>query len=72
MLDTDDHKQSLNGFYLHIRRVFGKIHPIPRQQSAYGDPGVVYTYSGTRIPALAWTPALRGLRDTLETIAGVR
>ena len=53
-------------------KVFGKVHPIPRQQSAYGDPGVVYTYSGTKIPALAWTPTLQGLRDSLETIAGVR
>ena len=53
-------------------KVFGRVYPIPRQQSAYGDQGVVYTYSGTRIPALAWSPTLGQLRDTLETIAGVR
>ena len=29
-------------------KVFGKLHPIPRRQSAYGDPGVEYKYSGTR------------------------
>ena len=62
----------LPSFFLFQVKVFGKVYPIPRQQSAYGDPGVEYTYSGTRIPALAWTPTLQGLRDDLENIAGVR
>ena len=31
-------------------KIFGKSHPIPRQQSAYGDPGLTYRYSGTTAP----------------------
>jgi len=36
-------------------KVFGKTYPIPRQQSAYGDSGIRYKYSGTIVPALPWT-----------------
>ena len=53
-------------------KVFGKSHPIPRQQSAYGDSGLTYKYSGTTVPALAWTPSLGVLRDLVERVAGIR
>ena len=53
-------------------KVFGKIHPIPRQQSAYGDEGVKYKYSGTTVPALPWTETLGLLREVLEKIVGVK
>lgn len=47
-------------------KVYGKVHPIPRQHAAYGDPGVEYKYSGTRVEARAWTPALARLREVVE------
>ena len=53
-------------------KVFGKVHPIPRQQSAYGEPGLTYKYSGTTVPALAWTNSLGQLRDLVERLVGVR
>ena len=53
-------------------KVFGKTHPIPRQQSAYGDPGLTYKYSGTTVPALAWTNSLSQLRDLVERLVGLR
>ena len=53
-------------------KVFGKSHPIPRQQSAYGDPGLTYKYSGTTVPALAWTNSLSQLRDLVERLVGLR
>ena len=53
-------------------KVFGKIYPIPRQQSAYGDCGIKYKYSGTTVPALPWTNCLEKLRDVVEKLAGVR
>ena len=53
-------------------KIFGKVHPIPRQQSAYGEPGLTYKYSGTTVPALAWTNSLGQLRDLVERLVGVR
>ena len=53
-------------------KVFGKTYPIPRQQSAYGDSGIRYKYSGTTVPALPWTNCLGKLRDVVEKLAGVR
>ena len=53
-------------------KVFGKVYPIPRQQSAYGDSGVKYKYSGTTVPALPWTHTLEEIRDILEEIVGVK
>jgi len=53
-------------------KIFGKTHPIPRQQSAYGDPGLTYRYSGTTVPALPWSSTLAMLRDLVELKTGVR
>ncbi|XP_073944504.1 DNA oxidative demethylase ALKBH2-like [Choristoneura fumiferana] len=52
--------------------VFGKVHPLPRQQVAYGDAGVTYRYSGKTIPALPWPAPVLALRDFLETIKGIK
>ncbi|PAA91386.1 hypothetical protein BOX15_Mlig011487g8 [Macrostomum lignano] len=49
--------------------VFGKWHPMPRQLCAYGDAGVAYTYSGTRVPAKPWLPSLAAIRDVLAADA---
>ena len=53
-------------------KIFGKSHQIPRQQSAYGDPGLTYRYSGTTVPAMQWTTTLARLRDLVEEKTGVR
>ena len=53
-------------------KVFGKYHPIPRQQSAYGDEGLTYKYSGTTVPALPWTTSLGQVRDLVGRTVGIR
>ena len=53
-------------------KIFGKTHPIPRQQSAYGDQGITYRYSGITLPAKTWTTTLSRLRDLVEKKTGVR
>uniref|UniRef100_A0A1I8FAS7 Helicase ATP-binding domain-containing protein n=1 Tax=Macrostomum lignano TaxID=282301 RepID=A0A1I8FAS7_9PLAT len=39
------------------------------QLCAYGDAGVAYTYSGTRVPAKPWLPSLAAIRDVLAADA---
>lgn len=51
-------------------RIFGKWHPIPRQQVAYGNEGLKYTFSGKTVPALPWPPVLLELRDLLTHVVG--
>lgn len=51
-------------------RIFGKWHSIPRQQVAYGDEGLKYTFSGKTVPALQWPPVLLELRDLLTRVTG--
>ena len=41
-------------------------------QSAYGEPGITYRYSGTTVPAKSWSPGLAFLRDLVEKHSGVR
>lgn len=55
-----------------ICRVFGKIYDLPRQQVAYGDPGITYTYSGVTVPALPWPGPVLALRDFLESLKGIK
>ncbi len=53
-----------------IRRPFStEWVPIPRQQSAYGDPGTRYVFSGTSVEARAWIPVLEELRARVEPLA---
>ncbi|XP_061711806.1 DNA oxidative demethylase ALKBH2-like [Cydia pomonella] len=52
--------------------VFGKEYPLPRQQVAYGDPGITYKYSGKTIPALPWPAPVLALRNFLESIKGIK
>ncbi|XP_049858272.1 DNA oxidative demethylase ALKBH2-like isoform X3 [Schistocerca gregaria] len=53
-------------------RVFGRWHPIPRQQVAFGDAGLSYKFSGQTLPASPWPPLLLGMRDALSGLTGVR
>lgn len=51
-------------------RVYGKWRTIPRKQVSYGDKGMSYAFSGTRLPAKPWTPLLRHLRDLVANQTG--
>ncbi|CAH2238638.1 jg5384 [Pararge aegeria aegeria] len=53
-------------------KVFGKVYSLPRQQVAYGDPGITYRYSGTTVPALPWPQSVLSLRDFLFKLKGIK
>ncbi|XP_069669187.1 DNA oxidative demethylase ALKBH2-like isoform X2 [Periplaneta americana] len=50
--------------------VYGRWHPIPRQQVAFGDSGLSYKFSGNTVPAMAWPPALLHVRKILNELTG--
>uniref|UniRef100_UPI00358EE341 DNA oxidative demethylase ALKBH2-like n=1 Tax=Myxine glutinosa TaxID=7769 RepID=UPI00358EE341 len=52
-------------------RIFGKWHNIPRQQATYGDPGLLYRYSGLSLSPEPWIPVLTKIRDDLESHLGL-
>lgn len=47
-------------------RIYGRPVKVPRMTCWYGDPGVVYTYSGVAHEPLSWTPLLSRLRQQVE------
>ncbi len=53
-------------------RMFGRRVAQPRLTAWYGDPGVGYSYSGTRWAADGWHELLESLRDRLESKTRVR
>ncbi|XP_046965241.1 DNA oxidative demethylase ALKBH2-like [Vanessa cardui] len=53
-------------------KVFGKVYALPRQQVAFGDSGITYTYSGITVPALPWTPAILSIRNFLFKLKGIK
>jgi alkylated DNA repair dioxygenase AlkB len=50
--------------------IFGRPRQVPRLVAWHGDPGAVYTYSGTRHLPSPWTPALKRIRDRVAVLAG--
>ena len=46
----------------------GIEYPIPRQQTAFGDDGLSYTFSGVTIPALPWSPTVMKLREGVQKV----
>ena len=52
--------------------VMGKVHKIPRKQAAFGDPGLVYKFSGIHVSANPWIPILESLRNLLTSVLGER
>ena len=48
--------------------VFG--HMQPRLIAAYGEPGIVYRYSGRDNVALPWTPTLLEINEKIEAVQG--
>lgn len=53
-------------------KIFGKTHPIPREQAFYGDKGLSYKYSGTIFPTIDWNESLKLIKTQLEKIQGDR
>ncbi|XP_025837342.1 DNA oxidative demethylase ALKBH2-like isoform X2 [Agrilus planipennis] len=53
-------------------KVFGKWHQIPREQSAYGDDGLKYKYSGITVYPKPWIEPLENTRNLIEKITGYR
>lgn len=51
-----------------IVKVFGKIYPIPRKQTAYGDPCTKYSFSGSVVNAKPWTRLLLKIKSDVEFI----
>ena len=51
-------------------RVYGRLHPVPRQVCWYGDPGCSYRYSGHSHDPLPWTAPLASLREQLAQRLG--
>ena len=49
--------------------VWGKTYPQPRLIAWYGDPGMIYTYSGIQLTPLAWTRALLDIKSRVEAAA---
>jgi alkylated DNA repair dioxygenase AlkB len=49
--------------------VWGKRHKQPRLVAWHGDPGATYTYSGSRMIPVPWTPTLLDIRSRVESVA---
>lgn len=52
-------------------RVRGHWYAIPRRQTAYGDAGTQYRFSGCTVPARPWTPELASLRARVRESTGL-
>jgi len=42
--------------------------PIPRSHVAFGDPNLVYEFSGLTLPTKQWTPLIASTRDYVEKL----
>lgn len=47
-------------------KMAGRVMQIPRRQTAFGDRGLSYTFSGITMQANPWTPLVSALRDHVE------
>jgi alpha-ketoglutarate-dependent dioxygenase alkB family protein 2 len=47
--------------------IYGKSIAIPRQHVAFGDAGLVYSFSGLTLPTRAWTPTLLNVKEYVES-----
>ena len=52
--------------------VHGKWHKVPRKQTAYGDEGLTYTFSGATVAAQPWSnaPFLKNVSDLVSSLTG--
>ncbi|MBN3304242.1 ALKB2 demethylase, partial [Amia calva] len=51
-------------------QVFGKFYNVPRKQATYGDPGLLYSFSGVHLSAKPWTAVLEQIRDAVTKATG--
>lgn len=51
-------------------RIHGRWVDIPRRQTAYGDTGVCYSFSGCSVAARPWIPVLASLRALIQERTG--
>ena len=52
-------------------KLYGRTIAVPRLTAWYGDTGATYIYSGITETPLAWTPELLGIRERVNTVAGL-
>lgn len=52
-------------------QVYGNWHTIPRKQTAYGDDGVFYGFSGTKVSAEKWPKELEELKKYVSKVVGI-
>jgi len=52
--------------------MFGKRVPVPRQVAWFGNPGVVYRYSGLDHEAKGWPASLEKLRSRISRCLGIQ
>ncbi|XP_003382435.1 PREDICTED: DNA oxidative demethylase ALKBH2-like [Amphimedon queenslandica] len=53
-----------------IVKIGGKTIPIPRQQTAFGDKGLKYSFSGISLNSNAWIPIISSLKSAVEWASG--
>lgn len=53
-----------------IVKLKGKVIPIPRQQTVFGDEGLRYSYSGVTLASNSWIPITSSLKSAVEWAAG--
>lgn len=51
-------------------KVWGELRKIPRRQSAFGDDGLFYSFSGSTVRAHPWTPQILSVRERVEAAVG--
>lgn len=53
-----------------VIKMGGRTIPIPRKQTAYGDPGTSYNFSGTSVAAKQWIPVILRIKNDIEDFTG--
>ncbi len=51
-------------------KIMGKVSSIPRKQTAFGDRGLTYSFSGTTVSANEWIPIIRRIKKNVEVAVG--
>ncbi|XP_002160424.1 DNA oxidative demethylase ALKBH2 [Hydra vulgaris] len=49
-------------------KMFGKFINVPRKQTAFGDQGLSYTFSGVTVFAQSWLPFMQKLKEIAEQL----
>ena len=47
-------------------KMMGKVYKLPRQQTAFGDEGLTYSFSSMTVTANEWTPLILQIRACVE------